>query len=202
LTEKKHKWRDVAWKKVLVDGVQDALIYFMPDLASDMDPTREIISIIDKEHLVKDSDTDKGMRISDLFFNVPVKGGQDWSVACLVEQQDSEKKDFAASMFDSVVRLRAARPEGRVTGFAIYTGDSKDVNFYTEMCYGLEHSVKFRTFHIPSYPVKKLQLDNRPFARVIYAGLRSYESQDNVALREKYALELLTITDKISYDKS
>jgi hypothetical protein len=172
----------------------------MPDFASDMDPTREIISIISKEHLVKDSDTDKGKRISDLFLNVPVKGGEDWSVACLVEQQDAEKEDFAACMFDSVVRLRASRPKARVTGFAIFTGASKDVNLYTETCYGLEFSLKFRSFHIPSYPVKELQMDKRPFACVIYAGRMAYESGDNVALREKYALELLTRTDEISYD--
>jgi hypothetical protein len=151
---------------------------------------------------VKDSDSDKDMRVSDVFLNVPVKGGEDWSVACLAEQQDAPDDLFAARVFDSVIRLRASRPAGRVTGFAIYTGDSKDVNLYTETCYGLELSLKFRSFHVPSCAVEELRCDNRPFARVMYAGRMSYESGDDVALREKYALELLNMADEMSYDNS
>jgi hypothetical protein len=92
----------------------------MPDLASDMDTSREITSITGMELPVKDSDSDKGMRVSDVFLNVPVMGGNDWSVACLAEQQD-EEKDLAACIFDSFVRLRAQRPAGRTTGFVTYT---------------------------------------------------------------------------------
>ncbi|MDR1471420.1 MAG: hypothetical protein LBS75_02765 [Synergistaceae bacterium] len=202
MTENPHKWRDVAWKKAIIDGARDAIAYFMPDLAADMDTSREVIGITGMELPVKDSDSDKDMRVSDVFLNVPVKGGEDWSVACLAEQQDAHDDLFAARVFDSVLRLRASRPAGRVTGFVIYTGDSKDVNLYTETCYGLELSLKFRSFHIPSYAAKELRCDNRPFARVMYAGRMSYESGDDIALREKYARELLNMADEISYDNS
>jgi hypothetical protein len=200
MTVNPHKWRDVAWKKAIIDGAQDAIAYFMPDLASNMDASREVIGIIGMELPVKDSDSDKDMRISDVLLNVPVKGGEDWSVACLVEQQDAYDNCFAARMFDSVVRLRASRPAGRVTGFAIYTGDSKDVNLYTETCYGLELSLKFRSFHVPSYTVEELRSDNRPFAQVMYAGRMSYESGNDLALRAKFAQELLNKTDNMNYD--
>jgi hypothetical protein len=147
MTAKPHKWRDVAWKRAIADGARDAIAYFMPDPASDMDASREVTSISGMELPVKDSDSDKDMRVSDVFLNVPVKGGEDWSVACLAEQQHADekgehgKKSLAERVFDSVVRLRASRPAGRVTGFAIYTGSSKDVNFYTETCYGLEFAL-------------------------------------------------------------
>jgi hypothetical protein len=104
-------------------------------------------------------------------------------------------------MFDSLVRLRASRPAGRVTGFAIYTGDSKDVNFYTETCYGLEFSMKFRTFHLPGYSMEALREDRRPFARVMYAGRLSLGTEDDLQLREKYARELLNTMGTASYDK-
>ncbi|MDR1508249.1 MAG: hypothetical protein LBS53_01260 [Synergistaceae bacterium] len=118
MTGNPHKWRDVAWKRAIVDGARDAIAYFMPDLASDMDTSREVVCITGVELPVKDSD--KGMLVSDVFLNVPVKGGEDWSVACLAEQQDAEEKgergekSFAARMFDSLVRLRATRPVGRI----------------------------------------------------------------------------------------
>jgi hypothetical protein len=104
-------------------------------------------------------------------------------------------------MFDSIVRLRASRPAGKVTGFAIYTGDSKDVNLYAETCYGLEISLKFRTFHLPSCSVDVLREDKRPFARVMYAGRMSLGTEDDLSLREKYAWELLNTMGAESYDK-
>jgi hypothetical protein len=36
---------------------------------------------------VKGLDSDKDMRVSDVFLNVPVKGGEDWSVACLADSR-------------------------------------------------------------------------------------------------------------------
>jgi hypothetical protein len=204
MTGNPHKWRDVAWKRAIADGARDAIAYFMPDLASDMDTSREVTAITGMELPVKDSNSDKGMLVSDVFLNVPVKGGEDWNVACLAEQQDADEKgerDLAARMFDSLVRLMASRPAGRVTGFAVYTGSAKDVNSYTKSCYGFEATVKFRTFHVPSYSAEELREDRRPFARVVYAGRLSYESGDDLALREKYAWELLNIPDEEGYDK-
>jgi hypothetical protein len=166
-----------------------------------MDASREVTVISGMELTVKDSDSDKGMLVSDVFLNVPVIGGENWSVACLAEQQDENDKDFASRVFDSVVRLRASRPAGGVTGFAIYTGGSKNVNLYAETCYGMEISMKFRTFHVPSYSVEELREDKRPFARVMYAGRLSLESGDDVALREKFAWELLSMPVEEGYDK-
>jgi hypothetical protein len=196
-----HKWRDTAWKQALVDGAREAVEYFMPDLVSDMDTSREITGITGLELPIAGSDSDKGMLVSDVFLNVPVKGGEDWNVACLVEQQHEQDDCFAARMFDSWVRLRASRPAGMTTGFAIYTGDSRNVGSYTESCYGLEATIRFRAFHLPSYSVRELREDNRPFARVMYAGRLSLESGDDIALREKYARELLDMTGELDYDE-
>ncbi|MDR1471226.1 MAG: hypothetical protein LBS75_01765 [Synergistaceae bacterium] len=170
MTAKPHKWRDCAWKRAIADGARDAIAYFMPDLASDMDASREVTAISGMELPVKDSDSDKGMLVSDVFLNVPVTGGEDWNIACLVEQQHEPDKDFAGRIFGSWIRLRASRPTGRATAFAIYTGDSKDVNFYTETCYGFKAFIEFRTFHLTSYGVEELREDKRPFVRVMYAG--------------------------------
>jgi hypothetical protein len=65
----------------------------------------------------------------------------------------------------------------------------------------MEVTIKFRTFHVPSYRVDELREDRRPFARVMYAGRLSYESGDDVALREKFAWELLKMPWEEGYDK-
>ena len=201
MTARPHKWRDTAWKRAIIDGARDAIAYFMPDLAADMDESREITGITGMELPVEGSDTDKGMLVSDVFLDVPVKGGGDWCVACLAEQQDAHDSRFASRMFDSLVRLRASRPAGTVTGFAVYTGGQEDVSLYTEACYGLEISMKFRTFHVPGYSVEGLREDRRPFARVMYAGRLSLKSGDDLALREKCAWELLNTMGEEGYDK-
>ena len=102
MTGSPHKWRDVAWKRAIADGARDAIAYFMPDIAADMNTSREITGITGVELPVKNSDSDKGMLVSDIFLNVPVTGGEDWSVACLTEQQHQNDDWFAARMFDSV----------------------------------------------------------------------------------------------------
>ncbi|MDR3353477.1 MAG: hypothetical protein LBO21_00400 [Synergistaceae bacterium] len=196
-----HKWRDTAWKQALVDGAKEAIEYFMPDLASDMDKSREITGITGMELPIAGSDSDKGMQVSDVFLNVPVLGGEDWSVACLAEQQHEHESGFADRMFNSLIRLMASRPDGMVTGFAIYTGDSKNVNSYTRSCYGLVMTMEFRGFHLPSCSIEELRRDNRPFARVMYAGRLSLESVNDIAMREKYARELLDMTSERDYDK-
>ena len=201
MTVRPHKWRDTAWKRAIIDGARDAIAYFMPDLAASMDTSREITGITGMELPVKDSNSDKGMLVSDVFLNVPVIGGEDWDVACLAEQQHEPDKDLAERIFGSWVRLRASRPFGRATAFAIYTGNSKGVNFYTETCFGFEASVKFRAFYVHGYSIEELREDKRPFARVMYAGRLSLESGDDPALREKYALEILNAIGEEGYDK-
>jgi hypothetical protein len=72
MTGRPHKWRDVAWKRAIADGARDAIAYFMPDLASGMDTSREVTCITGMELPMKDSGSDKGMLVSDVFLNVPV----------------------------------------------------------------------------------------------------------------------------------
>jgi predicted transposase YdaD len=201
MSERPHKWRDVAWKWAIVDGARDAIGYFMPDLAFDMDLTKEITAITGMELPIRSSDSDKGMLVSDIFLNVPVTAGEDWNIACVAEQQHEPDKDLAERVFDSWVRLRAQRSAGRTTAFALYTGNSKNANFYTESCYGVEASLKFRAFYLPSYDLEELRKDKRPFARVMYAGRLSLGTENDVALRERYAWEILNTTSEQEYDK-
>jgi hypothetical protein len=194
-------WRDMAWKEVLSDGAQSAIEYFMPDLAADRDPSKELTGIPGMELYSEGSDSDKYERVLDVFFDIPMRDGESENVALFVEQQDREDEDFALRVFETYIRLREKR-RVRTTGFAIYTGSSPDVNTYSESCYGFEVSVKFRTFHIPSKSADELRGDKRPFARVVLAGRLSLDAGNDVELREKYAMEILNTTGKQDYDKS
>jgi hypothetical protein len=74
--------------------------------------------------------------------------------------------------------------------------------FYADLASDmLEALLRFRTFHLPNYDVEELRKDKRSFARATYAGRLSLGTEDNVALREKYAWELLNTTGEQEYDK-
>jgi hypothetical protein len=194
------KWRDRAWKEVLSEGAQSAIEYLMPDLAADMDPARELTGIPGVELYSEGSDSDEGMRVSDVFFDVPMRDGKNGNVALFFEQQHETDEEFALRMFDTHGRFRE-RLRVRTTGFAIYTGDSPNVDTYSESCYGFDVSVKFRTLHIPSKSLDELRGDKLPFARVVLAARLSLDAGDDVELREKYALEILNTTCEQDYDR-
>jgi hypothetical protein len=201
LSPRPHKWRDVAWKLAIVDGARDAVKYFMPDLAADMNLSKEVTGITDLALPLKGSDSDKNTRFTDVFLNVPLMGEEDGNVACFVEQQHEGDSSLGERMLDSYVRLRASRLRGRTTGFALFTGSSGDMKSYAESCYGFDVSIRYRTFHLPSYDVKELREDKRPFGRVMYAGRLSLGSEEDVALRERYAWEILDTANAGEYDE-
>ncbi|MDR2366669.1 MAG: hypothetical protein LBF58_00945 [Deltaproteobacteria bacterium] len=199
--KKPHLWRDVAWKDALIGGGRDALAYLMPDLFSDMDTSKENFTVSGWELPVEGSDTDKGMKKTDIIMTVPMKDEELGSVIYLIEQQHDNDKNFATRILDSIVRLRRGRPDGRTTVIAIFTGDSEDMNYYEEIFYCMELTLKYRSLHLPSVSVEELRRDNRAFARVLYAGRMAHEIGDNIKLREKHAWELLNMADDNSYDR-
>ncbi|MDR1979082.1 MAG: hypothetical protein LBQ42_10160, partial [Synergistaceae bacterium] len=198
MSEAPHKWRDMAWKKALGDGARSAIEYFMPDLAADMDPLRDVAAISGMELPVIDSDTDKGMRVSDVFLSVPLLGGEDSNVALLLEQQHDPDESLPLKMLELYVRLRD-KLRTKTTAIAIYTGSAKNVDTFKDSCYGVELSFKYNTFYLPEKDIDALRRDTRPFARVVLAGRLYLEAGDDVPSRERYAWEIWNTTNKQDY---
>ncbi|MDR1977905.1 MAG: hypothetical protein LBQ42_04145 [Synergistaceae bacterium] len=195
-----HKWRDVAWKKALCDGAGSAIEYFLPDLAADMDLSREVTAITGLELHSSSTDSDRWMRVSDVFLSVPLQNEESGNVALFVEQQHEEEEDFALRVFETYCRLKE-KTRKKTTGLVIYTGSARPVNNYFDSCYGFEVSVKYNVFHLPGRSLEELRKDKRPFARVVLAGRLSLDVGDDVKQREKYAWELLKTTTEADYDK-
>jgi hypothetical protein len=58
-------WIDRAWKDCITENVDDAILFFKPDLAADRDYSRKPM-LVPNELPAIGSDSDKGMRISDI----------------------------------------------------------------------------------------------------------------------------------------
>jgi hypothetical protein len=194
-----EKWRDTAWKIVLCSVAESAIDYLMPDLAADMDRTKEINTVSGIELFSEGSDTNKYMREADVFFNIPMLSGEDESVALFAEQQHETDVSLPERIFQTYVRLRE-KWRLPTTCIVIYTGSAPDVNTYAVSSYGLEISMKYRTCYVPGMNADELRADNRPFARVMQAARLSLDAGKIVELREKHAMEVLKATIEQDYD--
>jgi hypothetical protein len=82
----KGHYIDAAWKRAISDGIDDAIAFFLPALAKDRDTSREI-ERGEGEFPAIGSDSDKGMRATDLCFSVPVIGGGSRKVGLFVDNK-------------------------------------------------------------------------------------------------------------------
>ncbi|MDR1967000.1 MAG: hypothetical protein LBQ36_09840 [Synergistaceae bacterium] len=194
----KGHYIDAAWKRVLSDGIDDAIAFFLPDLAKDRDASREIAKAMDA-FPVLDSEGDKGMRITDLCFSVPVMGGESRKVGLFVEQQHEDDEEFALRVFQTFYRMSDSFKE-KITALAIFTGGAKDRNEYLYSCYGVELSFRYNTYHILSHDIEELRRDGRAFAPVVLGARMMIAAKGKAPNREKYVRELLNILRERDYD--
>jgi hypothetical protein len=191
-------WIDRAWKDCITENVDDAVLFFKPDMAADRDYSGKPL-LVPNEFPAIGSDSDKGMRISDVGISIPLKTGADQRIAFHIEQQHEFDKDLALRMFQGYYRM-SDRLRVPVTSLAILTGNIKPVNTYVTSCYGTELNFKFGVYHVPSADEEELRRDGRVFAVVILAAKRMLDAGENPRDRGKYSLELLSLTRERGYD--
>jgi hypothetical protein len=196
----KGHWIDSAWKKVLSDGAEDAIDFFLPELAKDRDRSTEVGLAGGELHAI-DSDSDRRARIADVCFSVPLKTGESCKVGCVVEQQHDDDRRIGEKIFRGFYRL-SDRLNDDVTALAIFTGDSKDRNEYEYTCYGLKLSFCYNTYHVMSQDIELLKRDERVFAPVVLAAHMMMAARGEARQREKYAQELLKIMRERDYDNA
>lgn len=195
-----EKWIDLMWKTVLVEGFDDALLFFMPELAKARDNSRATI-LTTEELPAIGAENDRDARISDLSFSVPVKGGGERRVAFVIEQQHTSDRDFALRMFEEFYRM-ADRMRIPVTSLAIFTGQVKEVDRYDYSCFGTELSFKYNSYSVAKADVEALRHDDRVFAVVVLAAALMLKAGGDPSNREKYARELLRLMRERDYTVS
>ena len=99
-----EKWIDRSWRDIITENVDDAILFFKPDIAADRDYDKKPV-LISTEFSAIGGDSDKGMRNSDVCLSIPLKTGTDQRLAFHLEQQHWPDKDFALRMFQSYYRM-------------------------------------------------------------------------------------------------
>jgi hypothetical protein len=193
-------WIDSAWKKVLSDGADDAIDFFLPELSRDRDKSKEI-ELAGGELQGIGADSDRRARIADVCFSAPIITGTSCKVGCIIEQQHDDDKDFAEKIFRGFYRLKD-RLNDDVTALAIFTGNARNRDKYEYHCYGVNLGFGFNTYHVMSQNTERLKQDGRVFATVVLAARMMMEAGSDPQSREKYARELLKIMRERDYDNA
>jgi hypothetical protein len=192
-TDKKHNYRDIAWKKAIIAMAKYVLQFCMTDLANNIDDSKEINGLSQVSLPRPGSDTDKNTRYADVLLVVPIREDEDYNVVCLIEQQHEHDSNFLLRVFESFMRLRVQSQSQRTTAFVIYTGNSEPSNSYSETCYGSKLSFEFRTINLKSLNIDELKTSNNPFAMVLYAGILSLDKDTKIETRLRHFSEIIEI---------
>ena len=118
-------WLDEAWNDVLIQNADDAVEFFIPDLAADRDRSKGM-ELLSEDLPNLNADTSKGKRVADICLSMYLSspsGGGVQRVALVVEQQDRKDPDFARRMYTTFYRA-SDRLRYPVTSLAIFTHKS------------------------------------------------------------------------------
>ncbi|MDR1944392.1 MAG: hypothetical protein LBQ19_06175, partial [Synergistaceae bacterium] len=192
-------WLDEAWKDMLIQETDDAIEFFMPDLAADRDYTKDA-ELMSEDMPGIEADTNKGGRVADLCLSVHLLGGGIQRVTLLIEQQHEPYSGFARRMYTEFYRA-SDRLKYPVASLAIFTGKSWYAGPYEYECYGTRLNFEYNVFRVAEADIESLRGDERPFAVVVLAAALMLEAGDDPNYREKYARELLGLMMERNYDK-
>jgi predicted transposase/invertase (TIGR01784 family) len=184
-------WIDRNWKDIIKKNPDDAISYFMPELAAERDYSREP-RFAGTEYPAIGGKSDKDATNPDLCMAVPLKTGHTPRALFLIEQQHEEDESLPSRIFKSWYRA-SDEHQIPVTSLAIYTGRAKPVNTYSSAWQGTSVNFTYNIYSVAAVSAEELKRDGRDFAIPLLAAKRMLEANGDPLKRGKYALELLDL---------
>jgi hypothetical protein len=191
-------WIDRAWKDVINENADDAISFFMPELAAKRDYSKKPESA-DPVHEAIGGESDKGSRISDVCLSVPLIADPAPRAVFLLEQQGKHYKSLPLRVFQSFYRA-SDEFQAPVTALALFTGKEKPINTYFQSYCGTELNFRYNICSVKDADAEELKRDRRNFALAVLAGKRMLEAGRNARRREEYSLELLALIEARGLD--
>jgi len=186
-------WIDRSWKDLIKKNPDDAISFFMPELAAMRDYSKKPESA-DPTHSAIGGDSNKGERTSDVCLSLPMQTGNTSRAVFLVEQQHEKDDSLPLRMFQSYYRA-CDEYVSPVTSLAIFTGQAKPMDTYTRTWQGTSVSFIYNIYSVSEANVEELKRDKRIFAIPVLAGKRMLDARGKPSERGNYSLELLELTE-------
>ncbi len=170
---------DTAWKEVLDGFFQGFIEYCLPELNTQIDWNKKIISL-DKELNAITKDSLTGTRLVDKLVQVHLKNGEEQLILIHIEVQGNPDKDFPKRMFTYGYRIydRYQKP---IVNCAILTDENEDwrPNHFEITMLGSKLSLDFLIIKLIDYKNLQAELEasSNPFASVILTQLIALETR-------------------------
>jgi predicted transposase/invertase (TIGR01784 family) len=196
--DKEHRF-DRNWKDVVMENFEDALSFFLPELAADLDRGRELI--YNKSEFERiGGQSDKGRVNTDLCVTLPLKSGETPRALFIFEQQHENGADFQKRVFESWYRA-LDKHQLPVTSMAVYTGKTKPSDTYSVDFEGTVMNFKFNAYGVDEQRMENLKRDKRHFAIPVLASKMAVEAGGSPEKRGEYALELIGVMKEHELDE-
>lgn len=184
---------DSAWKEA-IDALFDSFMaFFFPSAHAEIDWARGF-EMLDKELQQITPDAEQGRRFADKLVKVwRTDGEEEWALIH-VEFQSQREKEFAKRMFVYNYRL-FDRYNRIVASFAIL-GDNKTgwrPNRFGYELWGTKIGIEFATAKLLDYSdyAARLELNANPFAVVVQAHLKTFETAHDDESRRVWQVRLI-----------
>jgi Domain of unknown function (DUF4351) len=196
--------QDSPWKLVLRQYFPEAIAFFFPHIAKEVDWTKPV-EFLDKEFQQITPDAEMGRRFADQLVKVYRKSGKAILLLIHLEVQAAPEKDFAERMFTYAIRifeyfrqfpvslaiLCDGRPSWRPTDYRVKT-------------LGSTLRFDFTAVKLLDYQGQWAQLEasRNPFAVVVMAHLKMQETQKDADRRKVWKMTLVKRLYELGYSRS
>jgi Domain of unknown function (DUF4351) len=196
--------QDSAWKTVLRQYFREAMEFFFPSIAKEIDWTKPIL-FLDTELQKITPDAEVGKRLADQLVKVQRKKGQELILLIHLEIQATPEKIFPERMFIYSVRIFEYFHQAPIS-LAILC-DAKPTwrpSSYAFQTLGSSLRFEFTSIKLLDYQSQWLQLEHsqNPFAIVVMAHLKTQETKRRASDRKTWKITLVKRLYEAGYSRS
>jgi hypothetical protein len=196
--------QDSPWKLVLRQYFREAIEFFFPDIANEID--WEIsVEFLDKEFQQLTPDSEIGKRFADQLVKVCQKGGNSIILLIHVEVQAEPEDIFPERIFTYLLRIFDYFHQPPIS-LAILCDSDKDwrPSEYNFATFGSSLQFNFTSVKLLDYATRwdELESSQNVFATVVMTHLKAQATKTNPTARKQWKLALTKRLYERGYDRS
>ena len=195
---------DSPWKLILRQYFQQAIEFFFPDIAKEIDWNIPV-EFLDREFQQLTPDSEVGKRFADQLVKVYQKGGESIILLIHLEVQAEPEDIFPERIFTYLLRIFDYFHKPPISLVILCDSDPKwRPDRYGFTTFGSSLQFNFTAVKLLDYAERweELEASQNIFATVVMTHLKAQETKRNVTRRKEWKLRLIQGLYEQGYDRS
>jgi len=183
--------QDGLWKKVIGELFEDFLLFFAPELYSEVDLSKAP-DILQQELFQEIANRKKGTNYADQIVKVHLRDGEEKWILVHIEVEGSLDADFSERMFRYFYRIYD-KYERKIVAFAVKTspGGSEKSPAFNYSYFGTTLDYAYNTYHVSDYDEDELAQSDRLFSKIVLAAKYMHETKHQMDERYWFKMKLM-----------